>query len=114
MHELSIAENIIEIVKQNAAVVNASRVNCVKIRIGELAGVVPDSLDFCYSAIIAGTELEGSRLEIEKTDIVIHCPACGVDSKVEDLFFICPECGGSDTKMISGDELWIVGIDFDE
>ncbi len=111
MHELSIAENILEIVNENLPASGGGRVKYVKVRIGDMAGVVPDSLDFCFTAITKGTQLEHAKLKIEKTGIAAHCNVCGRDSRVEGLVFRCPLCDSSDVRIISGNELQVVEIE---
>jgi hydrogenase nickel incorporation protein HypA/HybF len=112
MHELSLAENILEIIRENVGATES--VKSVKVRIGELANVVPDSLKFCFNAITTGTPFENSRLEIENVDIVVYCEICGADSKVEDILFRCKSCGSTDVKIISGTELQVVQIEMDD
>jgi hydrogenase nickel incorporation protein HypA/HybF len=112
MHELSIAENIIEIVKENLAATRSVR--SVKVRIGELANVVPDSLEFCFSAMTKGTPFESAKLEIENVGIVVHCDNCGVDSEVDALVFQCKNCGSTDVDVISGNDLRVVEIEVDD
>ncbi len=112
MHELSIAENILEIVKENVGAV--SSVTSVKIRIGELASVIPDSLEFCFNAITKGTPFENAKLLIENVGIVAHCEICGADSVVENFLFKCKHCGRADVKLISGNELQVVEIEIDD
>jgi hydrogenase nickel incorporation protein HypA/HybF len=113
LHELSIAVNILEIVRENFPADGGSKLRSIKVRVGELAGVVPDSLEFCFSAITKGTDMEQARLEIERTGIVAHCESCGVDSEVHGFAFICPACDGSDLRIISGNELSVVEIEVD-
>ncbi len=113
MHELSVAESIVTIIKENTDGGDA-KVSAVRVRIGELAGVIPESLEFCFSAITAGTSLEGSRLEIERTAIVCHCEACGTDSTVNGLVFRCPRCHGPHITITSGNELQVVEIEIDD
>ncbi|MFZ1082635.1 MAG: hydrogenase maturation nickel metallochaperone HypA [Candidatus Kryptoniota bacterium] len=112
MHELSIAENIVEIVKENLAAGHS--VKSVKVKIGELANVIPDSLEFCFGVITKGTPLENTRLEIENVDIVAHCEGCGTDSGVEGFLFQCKNCGSTDLKIISGNELQVVEFQVDD
>ena len=114
MHELSIAESIVDIVRENLAANGSGTGKSVRVRVGELAGVVPDSLDFCFIAITNGTPLEGAKLEIEKTNIVAHCQDCGVDSKVEGLVFQCPMCESINIQVISGNELQVIEIEVDD
>ncbi|HTP13579.1 MAG TPA: hydrogenase maturation nickel metallochaperone HypA, partial [Bacteroidota bacterium] len=66
MHELSIAQNIVDMVHQYAPTGNGETVKSVRLRVGEYSGVVADSLEFCFSAIVADTPLRGTTLEIER------------------------------------------------
>lgn len=114
MHELSIAENILEIVRENFDANGGGKLRSVKVRIGELAGVIPDSLDFCFTAITKGTPLESAKLEIEKTGIVARCNDCEKESEVHGLVFKCPECKSSNISVVSGNELQVVEIEVDD
>ena len=66
MHELSIADNIVRIVRDELRTRGACRVRSVRLRIGEWRQVMPESLQFCYTVITRDTELAGSQLEIER------------------------------------------------
>jgi hydrogenase nickel incorporation protein HypA/HybF len=66
MHELSIAQSVLEIVQANLPVEDSQYVKSVKLKVGHLSGVVPDSLDFCFTAITQGTRLQGTVLDIEQ------------------------------------------------
>ncbi|MGD0337527.1 MAG: hydrogenase maturation nickel metallochaperone HypA [Bacteroidota bacterium] len=111
MHELSIAQNIIDIVRQYLPVEGPQQVRIVKVRIGEMAGVVPDSLDFCFNAIIGSTPLEGAALVIEHIPVVIHCMQCGKEHLLDHSAFYCQFCDSTDVRMISGNELQVVEIE---
>ncbi len=113
MHELSIAESIIEIVRDNFPA-NGGRLKSIKVRIGELAAVLPDSLEFCFNAITKGTTLEETRLVIERRGIVARCADCGAESSVQELSFRCAACGSVNVKLISGNELQVVEIEIDD
>ncbi|OFW46849.1 MAG: hypothetical protein A3J29_06615 [Acidobacteria bacterium RIFCSPLOWO2_12_FULL_67_14b] len=65
MHELSLAAGILDIVRQHVQVSQAGRVRAVRVRVGEAAGVVPDSLDFCFDAIVIDTPFAAAFLEID-------------------------------------------------
>jgi len=86
-------------------------VKSVKVKVGRLAAVIPDSLEFCFDAIRKGTPLEDAKLFIENVAIVVHCQVCGHESEIEKFEFQCLNCGGSDLKIISGDELKVVEIE---
>ncbi len=114
MHELALAENILEIVKGSMSANGGGKLKSVKVRVGELAGVVPESLDFCFTALINGTEMESAKLEVERCDIVAHCLDCGTDSIVDGMTFKCAACGGGNVKVISGNELQVIEIEVED
>ena len=111
MHELSIAEEIISIVRLYTSAETNSNVKAVRIKIGRLSNILPESLLFCFNASIEGTELEGTKLEMKFIPLTILCSGCGKTSKQEDYIFACPLCGSSDIKVLSGDELQIEEIE---
>ena len=100
MHEMSIAQNIIEIVQQHLPSEEVE-VKSVKMKIGELAGIVIDSLEFCYSAMTKETKLEHAVLEIENIPIKISCNLCDTFSQLEFGMFICSHCGRATTAIQS-------------
>ena len=114
MHELSIAQSIVDIIGQYVPEDQAADVRLVKVRIGGLAGVVPDSLDFCFGAIISGTSLNQASLDIEEIPIQSQCAGCGEIFIVEGAAFLCPSCGSPEVKVISGTELQVVEIELSE
>ena len=70
MHELSIAQSIVEIIQQHISESDWERVEAVRLKIGAFAGVVPDSLEFSFQAITAESSLNHARLEIESFHFV--------------------------------------------
>lgn len=111
MHELSIAQNIVEIVEQHLPEIGVREVKSVKLKVGDLSGVVPDSLRFCFDAITAGTRLQSAVIEIEHVPFVVRCNKCGEDSTNESGVVFCDSCGGRDVSIISGNELRITEIE---
>ncbi|HCV43819.1 MAG TPA: hydrogenase maturation nickel metallochaperone HypA [Bacteroidetes bacterium] len=115
MHELSIAQSIVDIVQANLPASGANLVKSVKIKIGQLSGVVPDSLDFCFGAITHGTSLQGATLDMEKVPFILKCRTCTTSFESEAGIVLCPKCGGTDTEVLSGTELQVVEIElYDE
>ena len=114
MHELSIAEGVLDIVRQYVPERETRGVKIIKMKIGTLAGVVPDSLEFCFSAIIQGTSLQGAVLEIERVPLVLECRECHVRSQVDIGTFLCPACGGISVAVMSGEELQVTEIELEE
>jgi len=111
MHELSVAQSILEIVQQHVPEPQAWAVQAVRVRVGRLAGVVTDSLEFCFSAIITDTPWKTAKLDIEEIPTVCLCSDCAGRFAVTDGAFRCPSCGGVNVQLISGTELQVVEID---
>jgi hydrogenase nickel incorporation protein HypA/HybF len=111
MHELSIAQGIVEIVQQYTSPSANHRVKSVKLKIGEQAGIVSDSLAFCFSAITTQTPLEGALLDIERVPFTLHCNACQSDFKSETGIITCPQCYGVDTRVVAGTEMQVLEIE---
>jgi hydrogenase nickel incorporation protein HypA/HybF len=115
MHELSIAASIVEAVSETAAAYPGARVREVRLRIGALASVIDDSLQFCWGITIEGTPLEGAKLVVKTLPVVVHCQACGQDGELESLqSFRCPHCGEPASDLRQGRELEIDSIEIDE
>ena len=107
MHELAITQSVVDMVVERMA---GRRIAAVRIRVGELSGVVPDAMLFCYDVVTAGTDLEGSRLEIERTPGRAQCRDCGRDFALPDLIMLCP-CGSANVQLIAGRELEVASVD---
>ncbi len=65
MHELGIAESILDAVRKEAVVNSPARPVKVGVRVGALAGIDPDSLSFCFEVLVKGSDLEPLALAIE-------------------------------------------------
>jgi len=66
MHELGLAEGILDIVREHVPAGRESEVTSIEVRVGTFAGVDPESLAFCFAAITADTPLRAARLAIER------------------------------------------------
>ena len=114
MHELAIAQNIVEIVQESVPKAQIPAVRVVKMRVGKLAGVVPDSLEFCFSAIACGTKLQGAHLQIDQIPAAGRCKACANDFTMEEYAFSCPACGSIEIELVCGTELEVSEIELSE
>jgi hydrogenase nickel incorporation protein HypA/HybF len=114
MHELSIANSILDAVRAEAARRPGARLVKVGVRVGELSGVQPDALAFSFEALVRGSDLEPLALEIEDCPRRQRCPECGREFRVLDFDTACPACGEERTRCISGDELDLAYIEIEE
>ena len=114
MHEASIALNLIEAVEGRLESQPSARVAVIHVRVGELAGVSTEALDFAFQCLSAGTPLAGARLAFEQVPLTMTCGACGRTSRVEDLVFRCPACGSEKTQVSTGRELEVRTLELAE
>jgi hydrogenase nickel incorporation protein HypA/HybF len=111
MHELSIAEAILDVAARHAA---GRRVLKIEVRVGHLRQVVPDSLDFAFSLVSQGTALDGATLEITHVPAAGRCRDCGAQSVMEGFPLCCARCGGLDVEMLAGEELLVDALELEE
>ena len=114
MHELSVAQGIIEIIYSNVPKERLSDVRSVVTKIGAFSGVVADSLEFSYQAITIDTELQKSFLVFERIPFVIACGDCSKESENNDGLAQCSLCGSLNTKICSGTELQVKEIELED
>jgi len=123
MHEAGIALNLIEAVLKRLAGepvdrvppgAGLPRVAAIHVRVGELAGVSTDALDFAFECLSARTPLAGARLVFDPVPLTVRCEACGQTTAVEDLVFRCAACGSERTRIASGRELEVRTLELEE
>lgn len=113
MHEVSIIQSVVEIVTNKAIENKFTKVNKVSLKIGELSGVMPESLNFAFKSCIIDTMLEDSTLEIEKVKAVAKCINCMKEFPIDHFNKLCPICNKFSSNIISGYELYINTIEGD-
>jgi hydrogenase nickel incorporation protein HypA/HybF len=113
MHELSIAQSIIDIAENTARVENCGRIQAIKIRLGEFTTIVREALEFAFEIARIGTMAENARLEIESIPMKVECVQCGpAIVPLRAICLLCPQCG-LPVKTVSGEELQVEYVDFE-
>jgi hydrogenase nickel incorporation protein HypA/HybF len=112
MHELSIAEGIVDIVAEASEKQGDARVTAVHLRLGALAGVVEEALLFSFEVAAAGTAAEKAELRIERVPVTVYCPLCQMERILPGPQPVsCPECGTPTPRVIAGTELEVVALE---
>ena len=111
MHEVSIAQGLLKILQEECEKNGVSRVTRVQLRIGTLTACVPDSLTFAFETVSQGTVAMGAELDIEVVPAKGRCAKCDIDFDVDEVMFLCPQCGGVAVEIISGKELQVAAIE---
>jgi hydrogenase nickel incorporation protein HypA/HybF len=111
MHELSIAEAIVDVATRHAT---GRRVRKVEVKVGHLRQVVPDSLSFAFELVTLGTTLDGAELSITQVPATGRCRECGGQSMLESFPLCCARCGGLDVNVLAGEELLVDALELEE
>jgi len=113
MHEVGIAASILDSVQAEARRHPGLHINKVGVRVGELAGVDPEALQFGFECLVKNTSFEPLALEIESVPRIQRC-CCGHEFRMTDYDPHCPRCGEFMTQCVSGDQLEITFMEVDE
>ena len=111
MHEMSIAQSLIQILQEEMAKHGAGTLRSVRLSIGEMSAIVPESLSFCFEIIIQGTPLEGAKLLMDRIALKGYCAQCDEAFDIKDFVFVCPTCASTAIETIEGQELSIVEME---
>ncbi len=111
MHEMSLAEGVMQIVEDSARTQKFSRVKTVWLEIGQLAGVEVEAMRFCFDAVSRDSIAHDARLEIIEMPGQARCMHCAETVRVKTLFDTCPKCGGQRVQVTSGNEMRVKELD---
>lgn len=112
MHELGVANEILDVALAEASRHAAKKVTSILLRVGVLRAIEPEHLSFLFSHLAHGTPADGARLEIREEPVRVDCPACGV-LEARSMPWECPRCRGSGVAATGGDSLEIVSLEID-
>ncbi|MEN8191170.1 MAG: hydrogenase maturation nickel metallochaperone HypA [Bacteroidota bacterium] len=111
MHEVGIAQNILEIIENEVKNNSASTVNRVKLIIGEFTGIVKEALEFALDIIKKNTVAHDAKFEIETIKLKTFCQECDKTFIGQnESYFLCPNCGKT-LDIVEGKEMRIDFID---
>ena len=111
MHEVGIMQSVLAAAEREARAAGGDRVHEVRLRIGRLAGVVAESLEYAFEVLRAGTLAEEAHLAIEEVPAACWCGACSAEFEAPDLLCECPRCGALSTELRRGRELEIASLE---
>jgi hydrogenase nickel incorporation protein HypA/HybF len=113
MHEMALAESVIQIVEETARKNAAAAVCSVRLEIGRLSHVEPDALRFAFDVVKRNGPAHGARLEIVATDGAAWCMRCSRAVTLARLGDACPVCGSYQLQVTAGDEMRVKEIEID-
>jgi hydrogenase nickel incorporation protein HypA/HybF len=108
---MSIAQSLIHILQEEMLKHGAKTLRSVRLSVGELTAIVPESLSFCFEIIVQGTPLEGAKLLMDRIPLKGYCPQCDETFDIKEFVFVCPTCANTAIETIEGQELSIVEME---
>ncbi len=105
MHEMSLAEGVLNVIQDAAQSKGFSRVTTVWLEIGRLAAVEPDALRFSFDAVKRGTIADSARIEIVDVPGQAWCMKCGDTVTIDERGAACPACGSYQLQVSGGEDL---------
>ena len=111
MHELSVTEQLLEIVLEHARKAKAERVVKVNLVIGELTGFAGESIQFYFETLSKETEAEKASLTIARIPTRAKCQHCGTEFDPGGTDWVCPVCGGPVEEVMAGREFYVESIE---
>lgn len=111
MHELAIAQSVVDIACRYAA---GKRITRVELRVGRLRQVVPSALTFSFELVAQGTPAEGAQLALESVPATAACRECNGHTTLLAFPLQCESCGSSDLDILTGDELDVETLEIEE
>ena len=111
MHEIGIIQNALELAQEAACREGASQIHRVRLRIGRLAGVEPESLQLAFEVAREQTLARRATLEVESVPIVCWCACCEQLFESDSFIFCCPSCGQISEEVRQGREIELASLE---
>jgi len=114
MHELYLAESVLNIVQEYAAKQQFKKVNSILLSFGRLSCIEQKSLQFAFEVQAKDSPAQDAVLQFKIMPAIIHCFSCGRDLELDVYEGICPLCRGEEVLLVGGtQELQILEMDVD-
>ena len=113
MHEFSITQNILSIALEKAREAKASKITMITITIGELSGIVDESVQFYFDFLRRDTIAAEAALSFNRTPFQARCRTCGRVFSPDGAAWACPACQSQQIEITSGRECYVESIEVD-
>jgi len=116
MHEFSICEQLLRIVLEEweRLTPRPRRLAAVRIAVGRLQQIVPETMQSAFETLARGTPAEGARLELRHVPVRVRCSECGAEREVIPPDFACPACGSVRVTIVAGRDLSIESLEVED
>jgi len=100
-----------DLVLEQAKQSGASKVSTINLVIGEMTGVVGDSVRFYLEILGKDSIAEGAAVNIKNIPAQARCHDCQKEFVIAEYQWICPACGSINLEITGGKELFIESIE---
>ncbi|MEN8615144.1 hydrogenase maturation nickel metallochaperone HypA [Dehalogenimonas sp. THU2] len=114
MHEMAVTQSLLDIVLKEAAEAGAKKINAVNLVIGDLSGLVDDSIQFYFDFLTKDTAAEGATLVFKRVPVKMKCRACAEEFSPAPEEWVCPKCDEWQAEVMTGKEFYIDSIEVDD
>ena len=117
MHELSVTQSMLDLALEHAEGAGAQRITHINLTIGELSGIVDESVQFYFDFVSKGTLAEGAQLTFKRISAHLRCRACGhefalqVGARIPRSYWVCPVCQAMGGEVVAGREFYMDSIE---
>ncbi len=114
MHELSVTESILNLATEYGQRSEATRVTDIHLVIGRLSSVVDDSVQFYWDFVAENSICQGAVLHFTRIPAKLECQDCNLTYEITEKLTPCPQCGGYNTRIVSGEEFYLESIEIEK
>lgn len=111
MHELPVTQGMLSIALEHATKAGAKKITAINLVIGEMSGIVDDSVQFYFDFISRETIAEGATLNFERVPAKFLCHKCQTTFSPTDREWTCPHCGELSLGIVAGREFYVDSIE---
>jgi hydrogenase nickel incorporation protein HypA/HybF len=106
MHEFAVTQSVVDIALESVRQNHGVRLLEIHLTIGNLTGIVEDSLLFYFDALTRDTPAQDARVVVHRQSAVAECSDCGYQAAIEPPFAaLCPQCNHLSLRVHGGDAL---------
>lgn len=114
MHEYAVTQSLLETALEYAGKNDAKRVISLNLVIGELSGIIDESVQFYWDVISEDSICQKAKLNFDHRKAKMTCLSCGNEFLMGEELSPCPACNSMDIKIVSGSEFRLESIEIEK
>lgn len=110
MHELSLAQGILEIAESALNGAQGVQIRRIGIEVGSLSGVEPAALRFALASLAPDSVIADAEVDLVERAATAWCLRCAQVVEMNSRADACPRCAGHQLQPLSGTELRVLDL----